>query len=298
MRILCVGDVNGDLIVPYGKALHWVDGQEPVGVSFRVGGTVGNTARFLGALGDHPYFVGDLCGDDIGRSLQEALVESGVDISYSVEGDNRHILCIAVLDDKGDRLILPWLPPGARLPEFRKESFSKVPIEDYWLYTSGMLMTNDVETMKSVVAFFRMMKEKTASKAVFDLNVRVESYGLDETRCSYFEQMIALSDIVVGNFEREISYFTHSQDPEEGCLEFAKDRVVVAHNGGEDILVVDHGTGYRVPVHKVEVRHTIGAGDVFNAGLLHGLSRGDTVKEAVAEGAKVARDYLIAERNS
>jgi len=82
MDILCVGDLNGDLIVPYGKALKQSKGEDPVQVSFRVGGTVSNTVQFLGRLGEHPYFVGDLCGDSIGRSIQEELRKLGVDLFY------------------------------------------------------------------------------------------------------------------------------------------------------------------------------------------------------------------------
>ena len=54
MDILCVGDLNGDLIVPYGKALKQSKGEDPVQVSFRVGGTVSNTVQFLGRLGTIP----------------------------------------------------------------------------------------------------------------------------------------------------------------------------------------------------------------------------------------------------
>ena len=71
MEILCIGDLNGDLIVPYGKALKQTKGEDPVVVSFRVGGSVSNTAQYLGYLGDRPHFVGDLCGDSIGRACRE-----------------------------------------------------------------------------------------------------------------------------------------------------------------------------------------------------------------------------------
>ena len=292
MDILCVGDLNGDLIFPYGEAKKQLNGEDPVTVSFRVGGTMGNMVQHLGMLGDHPYFVGDLCCDSIGRSLQTALKDLGVDLSYAIEGNNVAMLCIAVVEENGDRLILPWFPPGSTTPHLTKESFSKVPRKDYWLFSSGMMMSNEEETMKSVVEFFREMRETTNSKLLFDLNLRIESYGLNDLRRHYYEEMFSLCDVLIGNYKYEMDFFTSSDDMVESCKELGKDKIIVCHNGAENVLVVDHGDAYFVPVTPVETKHTIGAGDMFNAGLVHGLSRGMDMRDAVAEGILQAQRYL------
>ena len=239
--------------------------------------------------------MGDLCGDSIGRSIQEELRKLGVDLSYSREGSNVAMLCVAVLDESGDRLILPWLPPGSTLPRLNRESFALIPRKDYWLFSSGMMMTGEEETMKSVSDFFREMKETTGSVTIFDLNLRIESYGLNPLRRHYYEEMIALSDVIIGNYEGELRFFTSSDDMEEGCRTLGQDRIVICHNGAKDVLVVDHGEVFRVPVIPVETRHTIGAGDVFNAGILHGLSHGMDCRGAVEEGVIQARNYLTDE---
>lgn len=295
MDILCIGDLNGDLIVPYGEAMKQVKGEDPVQVSFRVGGTVSNTVQYLGKLGDHPYFIGDLCSDSIGRSIQDVLRGLGVDLSYSKESDNVAMLCVAVIDENGDRLILPWFPPGSTVPHLRKDSFSLIPRKDYWLFSSGMMMNNEEETMKSVVEFFREMKETTNSVTLFDLNLRIESYGLNELRRYYYEQILQLSDVIIGNYEGELRFFTSTDDMVDGCRELGKDKTVICHNGTKDVLVVDHGEMFRIPVVAVQARHTIGAGDVFNAGVLHGFSRGMSCREAVEQGVLQARNYLIQE---
>ena len=295
MDILCVGDLNGDLIVPYGKALKQVNGEDPVIVSFRVGGSVSNTAQHLGLLGDRPLFVGDLCSDSIGRSLQTTLSDLGVDLSYSTESNNVAMLCVAVVEENGDRLILPWFPPGSTTPHLTKESFSKVPRKDYWLFSGGMMMSNEEETMRSVVEFFREMKETTNSVTLFDLNLRIESYGLNDLRRQYYEEILSLSDIIIGNYQYEIDFFTSTDDIVEGCKELGKDKIVICHNGAENVIVVDHGNVFTVPVTRVETRHTIGAGDIFNAGILHGLKNGMDVRRAVEEGVIQARRYLSGE---
>ena len=295
MDILCVGDLNGDLIFPYGKALKQLKGEDPVQVSFRVGGSVSNTAQHLGLLGDRPLFVGDLCSDSIGRSLQKSLSDLGVDLSYSTEGNNVAMLCVAVVEENGDRLILPWFPPGSTLPRLTESSFSKVPRRNYWLFSGGMMMTNEEETMKSVTDFFRKMKETTNSVTLFDLNLRIESYGLSDLRRHYYEEMLSLSDIIIGNYKYELDFFTSTDDVVEGCRDLGKDRIVICHNGADNVIVADHGEVFTVPVIRVETAHTIGAGDIFNAGVLHGLRSGMDLRHAVEEGVTQARRYLTGE---
>ena len=157
------------------------------------------------------------------------------------------------------------------------------------------MMSNEEETMRSVVEFFREMKETTNSVTLFDLNLRIESYGLNDLRRHYYEEILSLSDIIIGNYQYEIDFFTSTDDIVEGCKELGKDKIVICHNGAENVIVVDHGNVFTVPVTRVETRHTIGAGDIFNAGILHGLKNGMDVRRAVEEGVIQARRYLSGE---
>ena len=154
-KIICIGDLNADLLVPYGEAKRLRQEAEkgkavrPARVVLQSGGTMGNVCSVLGRLGDHPYFVTDLCADAIGRFLRQDLKAQDVDFSFSVCGDNQTIVCIAVLEN-GERLILPWLPPQAELPRFRAKQFTKVPREDVLLVSSGMILTNDEDLAKKI----------------------------------------------------------------------------------------------------------------------------------------------------
>ena len=78
MKILCIGDLNADLLLPYGEAKRKVqnkniDQSKPSEVAFQGGGSVANTARILGKLEQNPYFVTDLCDDSIGSFLKEEM---------------------------------------------------------------------------------------------------------------------------------------------------------------------------------------------------------------------------------
>jgi sugar/nucleoside kinase (ribokinase family) len=107
--------------------------------------------------------------------------------------------------------------------------------------------------------------------------------------------MFSLCDVIIGNYSGEFSFFTDETEMETGCMELGRDRIIICHNGTDPIFVADHGRAFTVPVNPVVVRHTIGAGDVFNAGILHGFASGMNCEEAVREGALQARNYLIRE---
>jgi fructokinase len=68
--------------------------------------------------------------------------------------------------------------------------------------------------------------------------------------------------------------------------------VICCTLGPDGCFVYDHGVGLRVAGFAIEVTDTVGAGDAFAAGFLHGYSRGWTIANAArfanALGALVA----------
>ena len=53
----------------------------------------------------------------------------------------------------------------------------------------------------------------------------------------------------------------------------------------------DQGTGV-LTAERVEGANTVGAGDTFNAGLLHGLCRGEGLEDAVRIGLRLATEAV------
>ena len=74
-RIVCIGDLCADLIIPYGEAKKNISAIKEgniksQSVTLRSGGTVGNTSMVLGKLGADPVFITDLCEDSLGKFLR------------------------------------------------------------------------------------------------------------------------------------------------------------------------------------------------------------------------------------
>jgi sugar/nucleoside kinase (ribokinase family) len=335
MRIFCIGDLCCDLIIPYGKMKQMLAADDiskssasGVQVSMRCGGSVGNTARALGRLSAHPVFLTPLKEDELGCWLKKQMEDAGVDMSLTVPSKRSNMYCAAVLDESGERTMFCFIPPWADYPRFKQDSFSHVPAGNpqTLLFTSGMAFHDDMENNKAVLRFFRRQKAQ-GSRIVFDLNVRAESYGYEGVRRRAMEEMISMSDIILGSGADEFSAVTGSRDlhraaellleamragsgnaqsecpektsPGTGQADAGKQNdsgTVIARNGGAPILILGEGAdcpdGTIVPVRAVKVVSTLGAGDAFDAMFLKQLSQGTLIPQAVQAASDYAGELI------
>lgn len=316
-RIICIGDLCADLIVPYGEARRSIsairNGElKSQSVELRSGGTVGNASVVLGKLGAEPIFITDLCDDGLGRFLRSEMERHGVDMSYAPVGERGAMVCIAVLDEQGDRTMFSWVPPGAGYPTFSEASFSEELFSmDALLFTGGMTLSNDVSSMDAVYRFIRRMKQETDSVFIFDLNARIESYGLNKDRRHYYDLYIELADVVLGSGMEEFGPIAGGTDLRDCALRLSFGwnadslpsgrRLVIARDGAGPVLIAgagdcadssDDGAIMTVPVEPVSVISTVGAGDAFDAAFLYAMNRGVDVPGCAAFANRVA-GYVI-----
>lgn len=309
-RIICIGDLCADLIVPYGEARRNISSirsgeLKSQSVELRSGGTVGNASVVLGKLGSEPIFITDLCDDGLGRFLRSEMERHGVDMSYAPVGERGAMVCIAVLDEQGDRTMFSWLPPGAGYPTFSESSFSEDLFSmDAVLFTGGMTLSNDVPSMDAVYSFIKRMKQETDSVFVFDLNARIESYGLDEARRYYYDLYIELADVVLGSGLEEFGPISGGADLRDCALRLSASwgadrlpsgrRLVIARDGAGPVLIAgadestENDSIMEVPVEPVKVISTVGAGDAFDAAFMHAMNRGVDVQGCVAFANRIA----------
>jgi sugar/nucleoside kinase (ribokinase family) len=302
-KIICVGDLCCDLIVPYGRmkeALRTGDiskkTTEGLQTEMRGGGSVGNMVRVLGCLGQKPVFVTPLKEDELGRYLKEELLADGVNMDYAAPSEKSCMTCIAVLDEKGERTMFCFVPPWADFPVFAKDSFAPALSEEPALvFTSGMALINRKDNNEAVLSFFRKMKE-AGSTIVFDLNVRAESYGFRGTRRTSFLRMIRLTDIILGSGSSEFAQVTGCTDIGEAAQKLLAMQggsgTVIARDGGNPVRIVTaHGTE-SVRVRKVKPLSTVGAGDAFDAAFLAKVRAGADMKTSVKAASHLAGFFI------
>lgn len=329
MHILCVGDLCCDLIVPYGKmqqALQRGDISKEVTdrlqVTMQCGGSVGNVARHLGRLEAHPVFITPLKRDSLGAFLSSEMEKNGVDMRWAAESDKSNMYCVAVLDQTGERTMFCFVPPWADFPRFYEKSFERVlrPLdcglqkqdslnpEEEILFTSGMAILDDAKNNRAVLEFFRVRKDGGA-KIVFDLNVRAESYGYEGERRRAMEEMISLSDMVLGSGREEFFQVTGREEIREAAVSLLEcgAGTVIARDGGNPIRVLAKGDPERDPcdgayseamisVKPVKPISTLGAGDSFDAMFLNCIAEGMQITQAVRNASDYAGEYISGKR--
>jgi sugar/nucleoside kinase (ribokinase family) len=205
-----------------------------------------------------------------------------------------------------------FVPPWADYPRFDEKSFLNVPhAEESILFTSGMAILDDPGNNAAVLDFFRKRRAEGA-RIVFDLNVRAESYGYEGERRRAMEEMIALSDIVLGSGPEEFGQVTGQTDLREAARillgrmpgGISGHRAVIARDGGHPILVLEAGRPeaqnpeapasreFCVEVKPVKPVSTLGAGDCFDAMFLFALAKGEGIGQAVRAASDHAGDYI------
>lgn len=298
--IICVGDLCADLIIPYGETkriLEIMQKNPACGdkeeVLFRSGGSIGNTAKILGKLEQRPLLIADLTNDQIGDFLKKEMENHGVNMDYSYISDRGSYLCIAVLDAENERTMFVWVPPWARLDRFTGDSFpEELFLKPAIVFSSGMVLHDDIESGKAVIEFFKRMKENQ-SILVFDLNIRAESYGFAEERRALFMEMLEHVDIVLGSGVEEFGQITGKGDLHEAVRALAgKNRCIIARNGKEPVLVQEGFEISSVETETVKPVTTVGAGDTFNAAFLMALRQGYELRQCVSFANKIAA-YMI-----
>ncbi len=263
------------------------------------GGAIFNTAIALGRLGVSAGMLTGMSNDLFGQQLTEALQASQVDTSLLIACDRPTTLAFVKLVDghasysffdenSAGRMLAP-----ADLPV--------LPISVTALYFGGISLACEpgAET-------YAALAEREASNRVImlDPNIRPSFITDPAAYRGRLDRMISRADIVKVSDE-DLNWIY----PGQASLE---DKVEQLRAAGPSIVILTRGadgaSGYfgksgrvDVPVRKVDVVDTVGAGDTFNAGVLAKLSElslmskselaeinAQHLGEALEHGAKVA----------
>lgn len=161
-----------------------------------------------------------------------------------------------------------------------------------WLYFGTLLQTNPaVEDFTT-----RLATQLTQTRNFYDMNLRTGHWNLELVqRLSHLATVLKLNDV-----EAEILFRLTGEENAVFSLEAFCSRwssrytidVICVTLGSAGCMIYDRGTFHHVPGFKIVVGDTVGAGDAFAAGFLHGYHQGwsivHTARFANALGALVA----------
>ncbi len=273
-RILVIGNATLDIVNSVDSYPH--EDQEIRATEQQIsrGGNAANTAVVLSQLGHQCSWAGSLADEPDGNLIREDLLMHSVllDHVHSVTNGKVPTSYIVLSRDTGSRTIVHYRD----LPEYPAEAFDAIDLNNFdWLHFEG----RNVTALKSMLE-----RSKTAAPQLpISIEVEKERPGMDE--------LMPFADLLL---------FSRDYAERQGAMDGAAFLRQVAATGIHALLTCTWGENgafaqdrdgqtFQTPAYRPEqVIDTLGAGDVFNAGLIDQLVRGKTLESALQGAARLA----------
>ncbi|MBD0292883.1 MAG: carbohydrate kinase [Jiangellaceae bacterium] len=255
------------------------------------GGGPFNVARTIARLGEPCTYLGALSTDGFGALLRTGLEESRVDHSFAPSTDAPTTLAFALLDERGAATYQFYFD-GTSAPTLDEDQARAVlAMQPRVLYvgTLGLVLEPMASSVEALAA---EMPDDVL--LVVDPNCRpsvIESHPGSRER---LDRLLRRADVVKASTD-DIEYL----DPDRPAAETVERihaegaAVVLLTDGGNDVRVVSDGGVQRVPVPRVALADTIGAGDSFCGGFVAWWHDRTLGKAELSDGAllKAATEF-------
>ncbi len=240
---------------------------------FVSGGSVANTAVGLSILGGTAAFIGAVADDEVGRTYGENLRAAGVEfepwLSETAEGEELGTgRCMVMVTDDADRTMGTYLGAASTLTtagvsEGMIERASIVLLEGYlW----------DVPAAKEAMRHAAATSHHANGSVALSLS---DPFCVSRHQREFLDLLIDDIDILLGNEEELTMLFGSSTYM--GALEAAEETgllVVMTRGAQGSVVLTAHGPEEVAAASASQVVDTTGAGDLFAAGFLFGLTHG------------------------
>ncbi len=278
MRILSVGEILWDVI----------------GQSEHLGGAPLNFAAHAQKLGHEVFPLSAVGGDERGHRALELIRGCGISTEFiRVLPDKPTGTAEVELDLDGKptfRIVRPAAYDFVELSAGDLEALGK--LNPQWVYFGTLYHTSSA----TLASTLNLLQALPSTKRFYDINLRDDNWNLTAV-----EHLSSHSTVVkLNDWEAECLDATFDVEGEPDSMEsFARrwaDRfgpeIVCITCGERGCAILKDKQFTQVPGFRVEIADTVGAGDAFAAGLVHGLSQGWEVQHigrfANAVGAVVA----------
>jgi sugar/nucleoside kinase (ribokinase family) len=255
------------------------------------GGSVANTAVGLSELGGRAGFIGAVADDEVGHTYVQNLRDAGVTFEPAFHGgpgadDLGTGRCMVLISHDADRTMGTYLGAASRLTvagvsTALVERASIVLLEGYlW----------DVDAAKEAMRHAAATAHEANGSVAFSLS---DPFCVSRHQRDFLDLLVDDIDILLGNEEEITMLFGATSHT--GALEAAEETgllVVMTRGAQGSVVLTAHGPE-EVPAAPVErVVDTTGAGDLFAAGVLYGLTHGMNPVDSARLGGLCAAEVI------
>ncbi len=247
------------------------------------GGSAGNTIAGIAALGGKTAYIGRVADDALGKLFTSDLRSLGVqyDPGYTDPSGATARSTIMVTPD-AQRTMSTYL--GDKVQLTYHDIDPELVLDSEILYIEGYLWDSP-RTCHALREAMRMAK-RAGRKVAFTLS---DTFCVLRHRHAFLDLVDEYIDILFAN-EQEITTLLHLNDVETAARHISRRcPLTVITRGDQGALVVKGSEVYTIPAEKnITVVDTTGAGDLFAAGFLYGLTHDYDLQDAGECGARAA----------
>lgn len=266
--------VDAQTSVEIGKKLAYLGNQ------MASGGSAANTMSGLAQLGIEAGFLSKIGDDEVGHFFEKQMTETHVKPQMlKSETPSGRVQALVTAD--GERTFATCLGAAAEMSadDIRPELFEGWDV----LYVEGYLVANPSMLDKAVT---------TAKAAGLKIAIDMASYNVVEESRDYFMQLIEnYVDYVFAN-EQEAFALTGMESLQ--ALDFLASHceIAVVKVGAKGAYIKRGNEMVTIPPVKANVIDTNGAGDMWAAGFMAGLVKGENLAKCGQMGAIVAANVI------
>lgn len=256
-------------------SMHLTDGEErdrivnlvrSLEAVYECGGSAPNTIITLAALGVPVALSGKIGPDDFGRRYSERLTEHGV-TSYLSEAEGHTGSSIILITPDSERTMNTSLgvnrtySPADINPE-------AIEAADYFFFTGYMW---DTVNQKNALLKAIDIAKSTGTTIVFDA---ADPFAVHRAEGEFISLIRDHFDIVLANTEESRILFDGAEP--EAAVQRLSDLcdIAVIKDGCRGSFIRRGSESHHIPVFPANTTDTTGAGDIYAAGLIYGLSSG------------------------
>ena len=306
LDVLCIGNAIVDVIANAGDdflaaeglvkgSMRLIDADEAerlyghMGPAHQVsGGSAGNTAAGVAALGGRAGFIGQVAPDQLGEFYRHDLTSTGVEfITPAADVGEPTARSMILVTPDGHRTMNTFLGAAQHLP---KSALDEAQIrEAAILYLEGYLW--DPEVPRSAMMRAIEVAREARRQVAFTLS---DTFCVDRHRDG-FNQLLdgGRIDILFAN-QAEIEALAGVPHLESAVAAIApKVEILVVTRSEDGALAIRGDDRADVPAERIDkLVDTTGAGDLFAAGFLLGSARGKSLENSLRLGAICAAEVI------
>lgn len=252
------------------------------------GGSAANTLAGMSMLGRQCAFIGQVADDQLGQVFTHEIRATAIDFDVPPRGAQPATArCLIFVTPDAQRTMNTFLGasqflPAAALDRALIESAAIVYLEGYlW----------DPEEPRAAMRSAIEIAKAAGRKVAFTLS---DAFVIDRFRDDFLALINdGLVDIMFAN-EVEICSLAQDEDFDAAVLQIGvKVPLLVVTRGEKGAIAVQNGKRYSAEAEPVEhLVDTTGAGDLFAAGFLSGLSQGLDIESCLKSGAICAAEII------